>query len=277
MEKIKLIATDLDGTFLRDDKSIPQENIDSLELLEKNKVVRVAATGRNLKKVREVIPPGVPSDFVVFSSGAGIYDWQEGELIYRQDLSAETSQQLALFLQNRGIGFFVFRAVPENHFLWFSKGADGCEEFRRYLSYHNSLASELPHDCIFGGPLSQFLVILPNKPRLFEALKNEVFVLFDEVGVIRTTSPFGTNFIWMELFHKSVSKGNALDFLCKKQGIPVELTAGLGNDFNDLEMLNFTRHSFLVANSHEELKPGFLPAPTNNDGAFAYVANMFYG
>jgi len=79
---IKLVATDLDGTFLRNDKSISKENLETLNFLGERGIFRVIATGRNLKKTLEVIAPDVPFDYVVFSSGAGVYDLRKDKLIF---------------------------------------------------------------------------------------------------------------------------------------------------------------------------------------------------
>ena len=65
---LKLVATDLDGTFLKNDRSISKENLDSLQSLGERGILRVVATGRNLKKTHEVITTHVPFDYIVFSS-----------------------------------------------------------------------------------------------------------------------------------------------------------------------------------------------------------------
>jgi Cof subfamily protein (haloacid dehalogenase superfamily) len=276
MKKIKLVATDLDGTFLKNDKSISEKNRLALELLGENRIIRVAATGRNLNKVREVIPPEAPFDFIIFSSGAGIFDWQNNKHIFEQNISSETSGSLAGYLIKKDLNFNAFWAVPDNHHLWFHRGSRHCEEYERYFSFHNSYAFPLPDSSNFYKKLCQFLVILPNNPVLFESLKSEIEELFDEIGVIRSTSPLGTGFIRMELFHKSISKGNALSFICDKTGVSRDETLGIGNDYNDLDLLKFTNYSFLVANSPEELKLQFLTSPSNDEDAFSFVVNQFF-
>jgi hydroxymethylpyrimidine pyrophosphatase-like HAD family hydrolase len=52
MKNIRLVATDLDGTFLRNDRTISKRNLDALHQLGDRGILRVAATGRNLRKVR---------------------------------------------------------------------------------------------------------------------------------------------------------------------------------------------------------------------------------
>ena len=55
MKNIKLVATDLDGTFLKDDRTVSAGNIEALRKLGEKNIIRVAATGRDLKKVKEVL------------------------------------------------------------------------------------------------------------------------------------------------------------------------------------------------------------------------------
>ena len=83
INKIRLIATDLDGTLLKSDKSISEKDWKTLEYLASKQIVRVAATGRSLFKVKQVLPENAPFDFIVFSSGAGIYDWKNKNILQR--------------------------------------------------------------------------------------------------------------------------------------------------------------------------------------------------
>lgn len=48
MNNIKLVATDLDGTFLKNDRSISEPNLLALKQLGDRNITRVVATGRNL-------------------------------------------------------------------------------------------------------------------------------------------------------------------------------------------------------------------------------------
>ena len=73
----------------------------------------------------------------------------------------------------------------------------------------------------------------------------------------------------MEIFHHSVSKGNGVKFLCDRLQIGHEYTLGIGNDFNDLDLLEFTHYSYMVENGPQELKDKFLLTQSNEESAFA--------
>lgn len=269
MKDIKLVATDLDGTFLKNDKTISEDDLSMLELLGERNVLRVAATGRNFRKVKEVLPEHLPFDFVVFSSGAGIYDWQKKQLVYRQNLPKNTVNGIIQFFVQKKKNFHLFRAVPDNSYCWYYRGVTSCEEFERYSDFHEAYSEMLPGQQKIQEDASQFLVIFPNGNGQFDQTKEELKSMFDDVKVVRTSSPLHTNYTWMEIFHKDVSKGNAVKFLCDQKAIDHKATFGIGNDYNDLDLLNFTSFSYLVENGPEELKPKFLKAPTNEESAFS--------
>jgi Cof subfamily protein (haloacid dehalogenase superfamily) len=266
---LKLVATDLDGTFLRNDKSVSKENIDMLHSLGEKGILRVIATGRNLKKTLEVISPEIPFDYVVFSSGAGVYDRARNKLLFKQNMNKEVVRRLAGFLVGNDLNFHLFKPVPENHNCWYHRGSVRCQEFENYLDFHRSHSEPLPVGQPMDSEASQFLVVFPNNLDRFLALKNDIENQFREVKVVRTSSPLETGYIWMEIFHRSVSKGNGVKFVCDTLKIEHEYTLGIGNDFNDLDLLEFTNYSYIVENGPAEMKGRFLSAKSNEESAFA--------
>ena len=271
MNNIRLVATDLDGTFLRNDKTISPSNLETLKQLGDEGIIRVAATGRNMKKVREVIPDHVPFDFVVYSSGAGIYDCSSNMHIYTKNISSVSANQLIRFFIREDVNFHAFHPAPDNHNLWYHRGSERCEEFERYFEFHNSFASPLPETQMIESDLCQFLVVVPGEEKKFTDLRAKIESMGDEIRVIRCSSPLNTGYIWLEVFHKSVSKGNGVLFLCNVLNIDPEDTLGIGNDYNDIDLLEFTAHSFLTDNAPEELKKNFRLLPANEDDAFAQI------
>jgi Cof subfamily protein (haloacid dehalogenase superfamily) len=274
-KKLKLVATDLDGTFLKNDKSISDKNIEMLNLLGEKEIFRVVATGRNLLKTMDVISEDVPFDYIVFSSGAGVYDWKQKKLLYQQNMSKRNVQQIAEFLFELDLNFHVFKPVPENYKCWYHRGSIPCAEFENYFQYYLSHSELLTRDQRLDSEACQFLVVFPNDPMRFLDLKSEIERQFPDVKVVRTSSPLETGYIWMEIFHQSVSKGNGVKFLCDSLQIEHEYTLGIGNDFNDLDLLEFTNYSYLVENGPQEMKGLFLSAASNEESAFAQAVQKY--
>ncbi len=276
MDNIKLVATDLDGTFLKNDRTISESNLEALRLLGSKDIMRVVATGRNLKKVKEVIPLGTPFDYIVYSSGAGIFNWKEQKEMAHQNILQSSSQKLMVYFIQRNISFHAFFPAPENHNHWYFRSDNMCEEFERYFKFNKASSHELNVSELPKTELCQFLVIIKEDKLHFEKLKAEIETICCQVRVIRTSSPITKGYIWIEIFHLSVSKGNGVKHICGLQGIGREQTLGIGNDFNDIDLLNFTQHSFLTANAPAELKGYYNTVASNENDAFAQVVGQVW-
>jgi Cof subfamily protein (haloacid dehalogenase superfamily) len=271
MKNIKLVATDLDGTFLKNDHTISPENLEALHQLGIKQIIRVVATGRNLLKVTEVIPREVPFDYIVYSSGAGIFNWREQEHIFQQNISHEAAGLLTDHFRIRDYNFYMFAPAPGNHRLWYHKGKQECGEFNRYLEFHRSYSEPVPETGIPGNGICQFLLIIPENDMSFENLKNEIEEQCNEIRVIRSSSPVTKGYIWVEVFHSNVSKGHGVKHICDMLEIHPGQTFGIGNDYNDIDLLNFTAHSFLTENAPAPIKSRFFALPSNENNAFAHA------
>lgn len=268
-KNIQLVATDLDGTFLKNDKTISQKNLEALHLLGRKNIIRVAATGRNIKKVQDVVGSEVPFDFVVYSSGAGVFDWQKQEHIYSQNITKQSVRKLLHYFISQKLNFHAFFPTPENHQHWYFRGENPCEEFERYFSYNQAFAYELDVQNLPETEMCQFLLIIPENEEKYAILKSEIEQVCNEIRVIRASSPITKGYIWAEVFHHSVSKGNGIRHVCEILDINNQHTLGLGNDYNDFDLLEFTAYSFLTENSPEEIKHRYPIVPSNENDAFA--------
>lgn len=271
MKNIKLVATDLDGTFLKDDRTISNRNLESLHSLGDNDIIRVAATGRNLKKVEQVINGHVPFDYIVFSSGAGVFDWKNKKHIFNQNIDKETSTDLLKYFVGRNMNFHAFYPVPDNHQHWYFRGEKDCDEFERYFSFNQANAIEFKEAFSPDEGLSQLLIIIPEVEAQFESLKRDIEGISSDIRVIRSSSPITKGYIWIEVFQNRVSKGNGVKFICDSLGINYDTTLGIGNDYNDFDLLDFTRHSFITENAPKAILNRYKAAPSNENDAFAFV------
>lgn len=270
MNELKMVVTDLDGTLLQSDHSISNEDIETLYLLGEMGICRVAATGRNLLKVRRALSPSDPFDYVICSSGAGIVDWKSQEVICAINFPDELTAQLIKYLLNNGFNFKVSDCFPDNHnFFWWKKS--DCPEIDRYIEVHSKMGKS--EEIVPGQKYSssQLLLFFPKRSSRFDEVKKELQAHFSEISIIRTTSPLDDNWIWMEIFPKGISKAHGIAEICDLKGINRNETLGIGNDFNDLEMLDFTHLSYVVHNAPQELKDKFLVSLPHHENGFSHA------
>jgi hypothetical protein len=270
-EQIKLVGVDLDGTLLTDNKTISDTDIKTLQMLGTKNIIRVVATGRSLFKVKEVLAPEVPVDYVVFSSGGGVYDWNSGKILQSEHFDSSIAKNVCKHLLDSNYNFFVYKPIPDNNLFYYHRGAGECREFNNYLERHKHNFMPL-NDCDKPIETGQFMAIVPNNDELFERLKNEIHADCKGVRVIRATSPVNSMFTWIEIFPETVSKGHGLKWICDRHKIEYETTLGIGNDFNDWDMFEFVEFPFLLKNGVDNLKKIYQSVDTtNNENGFTSV------
>ncbi len=259
-----MIITDLDGTLLTSQQKVSSTDYESLLRLERLGQIRVIATGRSPFSFSRVIPDNFPIDYLVFSSGAGIMDWRKKEIIQSFTLSDQTVYRIARLLIDEEVSFKILNPIPDNHLYAYHVNGELHPDFTRRMGLYSGYERILSVDEPNFGAASQFLIILPDDPLEYERLKS----LCHGVKVVRATSPIDHESIWMEIFHPEVSKGNACRSLCDRLGEPYSKTFAIGNDYNDLDLLNFASQSYVVSNAPAELKEQYTIAPSHNDSGF---------
>lgn len=264
-----MILTDLDGTFLNSDCSISSENLDVLHMLGEQGIVRVAATGRNMHSSREVLGYELPFDYLIFSTGAGICRFVDSHIMHKRSLETCDIHAVAEFFSSWQLDFSIHHPIPDNHrFHWYASPNPTSDLISR-LHYLADFAVQGNYRDIEEA--TQLLAITLAGPEIIEELQRR----FSHLSIIRTTSPIDGKHTWIEVFPPGASKGSAAEWLCNNLSIDQTRTMSIGNDFNDLAMLEWTHASYAVANAVPELVQQFLPAPANNNHGFAMAARAW--
>ncbi|MEA3443234.1 MAG: HAD family hydrolase [Bacteroidota bacterium] len=269
--KPKIIFTDLDGTFLNSNNEWSEADFQSLISLKKKNIVRVVATGRSLYSVHKVLAPDFPIDYLIFSSGAGIMDWQHKKILLSQKLNSEQVISISKILKQSETDFMLHYPIPENHhFVYHSTGKDNADFFHRIKIYKAFATPMLLSEETFGDAC-QVIAIIRKDLGLFNKIANR----FPNVKVIRATSPLDHQSIWIEIFPTSVSKGKAAEWLCNNLKIDPQFSMSIGNDYNDIDLLDFTELSYVVENAPDELKSKYQLCGHHNCSAFSEVVGVF--
>lgn len=267
---VKLFATDYDGTIAQNDGQVAIPEINLLKHLGEKGIVRVVVTGRSLFSSYEVMKSEFPIDYLVFSSGIGVVNWKTREIIHQNELDVIKAKRVIDVLLKNNLDFMVHHPSPNNHHFHYHKGGEGNPDFERRISRYKNYAipfSEQNNE----QRISQLIIILENDGVYWiEYLRKE----FPDLNIVRTTSPLDHKSIWIEVFPKNVSKAEGLKFLSNKLNIVENDILCVGNDYNDLDMLNFAGHAFVVANAPEDMKSEFSCIKSNSENG---VANIFNG
>lgn len=270
---IKLIAFDLDDTFLFSDKSVPAENLRALEAAAARGAVIVPASGRIYDGVPAAIRELPFLRYCIAVNGAVTYDALERKVLRRADIPAALALRIMAYADTQSVFYdcykdnwgFMTRAMYER-----------AEEFIPSPGILR-LVKELrtPVECLpayvrdRGTPLQklQFYIKTPEDKRRIAA---ELTERFPEICVT-SSLPFN-----LEINSRLASKGQALAALCGHLGIPVSQSLAFGDGTNDCDMLRTAGIGVAMANAAPEVKQAAdYITESNNDLGVAKAIYKF--
>ncbi len=266
-----LILCDLDGTLLRPEHPISPSTLETLAALRRQGDIIAIASGRSLYAGRKIVTPEMPIDFWIFSTGAGIVSWPSREIIRRNELTPDDTTKIANFLLDANEDFMIQAIVPENHhFVYHKTGRpdNASTDFDRRCAAFTGFCRPMANGEPFSAA-SQFIVVLPPDESRINAIRNAL----SDYSVIRATSPMDNHTVWLEIFNQNAGKGNSAKWLAHEhlpsKGIDVKKVYAIGNDYNDLDMLEFADFGFLAPSAPSSLKERFPVTAQDTDGALA--------
>jgi Cof subfamily protein (haloacid dehalogenase superfamily) len=269
----RMVITDLDGTLLHTEGKVSPINISTLEELGRRQILRIIATGRSIYSASKVLPRSFPIDYLIFSSGAGILDWQTQHILAAHHLSSDEIAIASNLLIAHDIDFMIHRPIPDNQYFSYRTTGGGSPDFVRRCQRYQAFASPLEVTSIEFRKACQILAIDPNQgpQSKYDLIKQQLSML----KVIRSTSPTDGRSTWIEIFPASVSKGLASEWLARKHNVHQMTTLALGNDYNDLDLLQWAGHSFVVRNAPPDLKQAYRSVRSNDADGFTEAVEIW--
>lgn len=271
---IKMIISDLDGTLLNSNGKISETNLKTLKLLENKNVIRVFATGRSLFSCRKAIDKNTPHDYLAFTTGAGILKNSTNKLLYAQNIEKQDVIKVVEILKNENVNFIITEKIPENHNFYYHKKYDE-EDFLMRIKNYENFAQTIDFENI--NTAAQLIVILKqNQEKDFENLSEKILNRIKNVNIIKSTSPQNGKNIWLEIYPKNITKRFAVEYIAKIHKIDKKEILGIGNDYNDIDFLDFCGTSYVTANAPDSLKKKYKVTDSNDNDGFSKVINKYF-
>ncbi len=263
-----LFVTDFDGTLLRSDGTLSQRDLDALESLKQHGVKIAIATGRSLYSFDHSAGVDLKVDYLIFSLGAGVIRLSDRKLLYQKNLSTEMVKQGLDFMSRSTFDFMLHHPVPDNHKYVYRRvngeNADFESRIKRYREF-GTVLNTMTRNGI--DEAAQFLAVVPQE-KTNDALKSSRSGL-PGLSVIHSTSPLDHKSAWIEFLHPEVSKSKTAAWLASRLDIAPANIMAIGNDYNDLDLLEWAPRSFVVENAPVDLKSRFQEVASNNNGGVA--------
>lgn len=246
---VKLIAFDLDGTLLDDEKRLPPENRAALQAAGDSGVILVPATGRILKGLPDWFPELGLFRYFIFANGAEIYDLQEGKSIHRACIAPALAAEACRYMDGLPVLYDCYRDGKGYMTAWMYEQApeyfDAEPEILKLVKSLRRPVPELKEDILRENrPLEKLQMYF--RPENMAERERQLKALPERFPALKASSSLKNN---IEINSVSAGKGRALRRLCELLALRPEESAAFGDGLNDIEMLEAAGIGCAMANA----------------------------
>lgn len=262
--RIKMIAVDMDGTFLNDEKEYNRERFNRVfNCLQENNIQFVVASGNQYAQLKSFFPDTYQDMTFVAENGAYIIEKEQE--IFAEELPLELIQHTLQVLEKIPAVSIVV-CGKKSAYVLDSSDTEFVEMVSRF--YHKLKVVESFQDIddqvlkfALGCSESQTDFLYKQ---LKEQLKKEI-------------SPVSSGRGSIDLIRTGTHKANGLKRLAKEEAVKPDELMVFGDGGNDIEMLQFAKYSFAMANADCVIKDSAsYEAPSNNEDGVLEVIEQFF-
>ncbi len=276
---IKLIASDLDGTFLAKDNSIPESNLRAIETMKQKQIPFAICTGKNYAISKEICEQ-CDAHYGIFGNGTQIIDLKNKKEIFHHQLTTDE----VIFCYNIAVKYDLHLHAYGNNFI--------ITENLKYLDLYNYLIFFQSKGSIFGKYDSNFNLILTNQNKKdfsFYIVKNFIqylkenenlpifnVILSSEEGLeevekeLKEKTNLSINhcskkgkykdnvikkeYEYLSIAPQSIGKGYALNILKNYLNVDTSDILSIGDNLNDIDLLKNSGVGVAIANAYDCVK-----------------------
>lgn len=247
----KMIVTDLDGTYLRDDKTISIFSQETLNTLREQGYIFVVATARPVRSVVGI--PNLEFDAGIFHNGAVVYN--QNKLINSFGVNAPFHIVNRILAQYRHYNVAVeskdmLYANFDSNRIW--PGTE-CIYTNNFQEIQNLIADKIIIEINSLEEMNRLKIFLPD----------ELYIQLSE------------NRIAM-IMNKKATKANGIQYLASLYNIEMSEIISFGDDYNDIEMLKAVGKGIAVSNALNVVKDSadVICESNNLDGVAKCLADL---
>lgn len=263
----RLIALDVDGTLLDPEGRVTDATRQAIRTAREEGVYVVLATGRSWQEAEHLVPLAGCDSRMVCQGGTAVADCAQKRNLQQWTLPREQAVAAIDTLERQGFGLLVFA----DNGLWVDRTGDDLfvsydsPGFHRYKQVRPTLAgffagNDMPINKIYAQAVhtAQFDAVRPH--------------LEEMDGLFLTSSGWNN----LEIVPAGVDKGTGLRALAGLLDVPMDQTAGIGDNDNDLGMFAAVAMPIAMGNAPRHVKAlaGRVTGANDRDGVAQAIRQL---
>jgi Cof subfamily protein (haloacid dehalogenase superfamily) len=274
---IRLLALDLDGTLLTSRGELSERNREALKEA-RGAGVRVAVvTGRRFRDARPIVLELGLDVPLISHNGALTKHARTLETVAVQLLPLPEAREVLRVGRERNLDAMISDDHVGAGVLVYDHINDDNHAFRRYIEWSRRIHGEEAEESVRRvHSLEEYLnhepvhISFSGTCAAMEALGEVLKCELQERVKVFATMYTKMDFALIDVLHPHASKGAGVAAAAKEAGIEREEVMAVGDNFNDLEMLEYAGTGVLMGNAHARLlsdhKSLHVTATNDEDG-----------
>lgn len=263
----KAVFVDVDGTLIKSDHTVSEPTRQTIQKLIDNKILVVLVSARPLDGLLH-ISDNIGTSKLPIASLNGGYILLQDEVIFESFIDLDTTTMLHQELMKHDVTLLYYQQR---------------ECFGETINAHVEKEQRVTQVPIIIQPFEQTLdhwkknntgpnkILIISSPGDIQKIQKNLHLQYGRELNICSSKP-----IYLEIMNNAASKANAVRFLLKKYDIKQEEIIVIGDNFNDVEMIEFAGMGIAMGNAPEEVKAvaDFVTDTNNNDGVHKAITRF---
>ncbi|AUC81979.1 HAD family hydrolase [Lacinutrix sp. Bg11-31] len=256
LSKVKLIATDMDGTLLNSKHEVSDDFFELFNQIKSHGILFVAASGRPYYSMIDKLSK-IKDDIIIVSENGGLGIKNE-ELFLSNPIDGDNFKEIYDLASGIKDAHAVFCARNKAYVL--SDSQKLLELLKEYYPKYNVVSNPLQ----ITEPI--------YKVALFHEVSSERFIYpFVKHIEKRFKVKVSANH-WVDISENKANKGHAISLIQENYNITTAETMVFGDYKNDIEMLKLAKFSFAMQNAHPDVKAvANFETKSNDENGVEYI------
>lgn len=261
---LKLIAIDMDGTLLDDNKNLSEDNINSLEMLFDRGVEIVIATGRSYEASKPYIDKfknGVV-EYLICNNGATVYNLITKQILV-DDFLTENQIREIIDLEET-LDEFDIHFVGDDKIYTYKNPIGKYTIEDAYISFLKIYFQT--KDMIINNKRITKALITAEENEIERIISNILENYFQKYNIVVSSDNY------IEILNKNIDKGHALRRVVESMNLNKEEVVAIGDQQNDIGMFKIAGTSYAMLDASKKIKAqADYVGPSNNESGVAKI------
>lgn len=261
---IKIVFSDIDGTFLTNDHKVTQKTIQAVKSLISQNIQFGLVSARMPEAIYPIINKINVKIPIISYSGALVLN-EDQEVLCNMTIDSDSTTNILNEISN------CWHDVTINYYAghqWFIKNID--KRVENEMNITEATAKVADFNSLINQNIMPNKILVMCEPETCKIMENQLSEKIQNINVVRSSD------ILLEIMDKSVSKAVGIDILLKHYGFNIENSLAFGDNYNDIEMLKFAGRGIAMGNAPMAVKniADNVTSSNEDDGIYKYLTKV---